>query len=201
MNKFFLITVILLLSLQQGNAQISAPKIIKGKTPVTAPPAPVYSLTNARVSIITGKDNKEFPSEVTVWLIQKGKGILFQQPGANTRNEMQVNSTTEFGLNKWTNNVNIGSFLLSDIQQSGIILRILYMPNLFTDAWRIEGISVTLEFKDQNGNLHPTLGSKKIVFNNTSGFLNQWDQFFECRADGSFTPVISSILKDASGFN
>lgn len=182
-------------------AQISAPKVIKAKTPVTAPPPPVYSLTNARVSITTGKDNKEFSSEVTVWLIQKGKGILFQQPGSNTRNEMQVNSTTEFGLNKWTNTKNIGSYLLTDIQQSGIILRILYRPNLFTDAWRIEGISVTLEFKDQNGNLHPTLGSKTITFNNTSGFLNNWDQIFECRADGNFTPIISSILQDASGFN
>ena len=91
---------------------------------------------------------------------------------------MQVNSTTEFGLNKWTNTKNIGSYLLTDIQQSGIILRILYRPNLFTDARRIEGISVTLEFKDQNGNLHPTLGSKTITFNNTSGFLNNWDQIF-----------------------
>ena len=199
MKKFFLMALISLLCIHQGGAQIALPsKIIKAK-PVNAPP--VYSLTNVRVSITTGRDNKEFPSEVTVWLIQKGKGILFQQPGANTRNEMQVNSTNEFGLNKWTNPVNTGSYLLTDIQQSGIILRILYMPNLFTDAWRIEGISATLEFKDQYGNLHPTLGSKKIVFNNTSGFLNTWEQFFECRADGNFNPIISSILKDASGFN
>ncbi|MFN8253385.1 MAG: hypothetical protein U0V75_16065 [Ferruginibacter sp.] len=199
MKKFFLMALISLLCIHQGGAQIALPsKIIKAK-PVNAPP--VYTLTNARVSITTGRDNKEFPSEVTVWLIQKGKGILFQQPGANTRNEMQVNSTNEFGLNKWTNPVNTGSYLLTDIQQSGIILRILYMPNLFTDAWRIEGISATLEFKDQYGNLHPTLGSKKIVFNNTSGFLNTWEQFFECRADGNFNPIISSILKDASGFN
>lgn len=78
MNKFLLITVILVLSLQQGNAQISAPKMIKGKNPATAPPS-VYSLTNARVSITSCSDNKEFSPEVTVWLIQKGKGILFLQ--------------------------------------------------------------------------------------------------------------------------
>lgn len=200
--KKILQVLILLLSMHPDiYSQITAPvKTIKN-LPVNPASTPVYTLTNARVSITTGRDNKEFPSEVTVWLIQKGKGILFQQPGSNTRNEMQVNSTNEFGLYKWTNTVNIGSFLLTDIQQSGIILRILYLPHLFTDAWRIEGISVTLEFKDQNGNLHPSLGKKTIVFNNTSGFLNDWEKFFECRADGSFTPIISTILKDVTGFN
>ena len=113
---------------------------------------------------------------------------------------MKVNSSTEFGLIKWAGK-NPGSFLLTDIQSTGLIFRVLYMPNLFTDAWRVEGISVTLEFRDQNNNLHPTLGTKTIVFNNTSGFLNTWEQFFECRADGNFTPITSSILQDASGFN
>ncbi|WP_407528077.1 hypothetical protein PDL71_08550 [Lacibacter sp. MH-610] len=201
MNKLFIVTILTLLEMATVNAQILNPTRITTLKPIKTSQVPVYTLTNARVSITTGRDNKEFPSEVTVWLIQKGKGILFQQPGSNTRNEMQVNSTNEFGLYKWTNTVNIGSFLLTDIQQSGIILRILYLPHLFTDAWRIEGISVTLEFKDQNGNLHPTLGKKTIVFNNTSGFLNDWEKFFECRADGSFTPIISTILKDATGFN
>ncbi|MEJ8843514.1 hypothetical protein WG954_14080 [Lacibacter sp. H375] len=201
MNKLITIILPCLLSTVITNAQILSPTKISTLKPINVTQTPVYTLTNARVSISTGRDNKEFPSEVTVWLIQKGKGILFQQPGTNTRNEMQVNSINEFGLYKWTNTVNIGSFLLTDIQQSGIILRIMYMPHLFTDAWRIEGISVTLEFKDQNGNLHPTLGNKTIVFNNTSGFLNQWEQFFECRADGNFTPIISTILKDTSGFN
>lgn len=196
-----LITVLILLCCITVNAQIQSPTRITKFKPVNTAPAAVYTLTNARVSIITGKDNKEFPSEVTVWLIQKGKGFLFNQPGSNLRNEMAVNSTNEFGLYKWSNTKNIGSFLLSDIQQSGIILRILYIPNLFTDAWRIEGITLTMEFKDQNGNLHPTLGNKTIVFTNTSGFLNTWEQFFECRADGNFTPIISTILKDATGFN
>jgi hypothetical protein len=188
-------------------AQIAGHEIIKRKTippkTITLPPAlpaPVYTLTNARVTIGTGNDNKEFPSEVTVWLIEKGKGFLFNQPGANMRNEMKSNSSTEFGLLKWSGK-NPGDFLLNEIQKTGLTLRVLYMPNLFSDAWRVEGISVTLEFKDQNGNLHPTLGSKTIAFNNTSGFLNQWDQFFECKADGNFVPITSSILQDASGYN
>ena len=35
-------------------------------------PAPVYSLTAARVSIKTGNDNKEFPSAMYANIFQKG---------------------------------------------------------------------------------------------------------------------------------
>jgi hypothetical protein len=199
MKKIYLLYTNLLLSTMITHAQILSPtRITKLKPPVTTQ-TPVYTLTNARVSIITGKDNKEFPSVVTTHLYQKGKGVLFGSP--EIRNEMQVNSTFEFGLTKWTNTGNIGSFLLTDLQQSGIKLCIFYHPNLFTDAWRIEGISVTLEFKDQNGNLHPALGKKTIVFNNANGFLNRWERYFECTADGSFNPVISLIVQQTTDWN
>ena len=199
MKKIIIVVILQTLTLSFTQAQITAPvKTIKN-LPVNPAPTPVYTLTNARVSIITGRDNKEFPSFVQVWLYHKGKGVLYASP--EIRNEMQVNSTFEFGLTKWANTGNMGSFLLSDLQQSGIKLSIGYWPNLFTDAWRIEGISVTLEFKDQNGNLHPTLGNKKIVFNNANGFLNKWERYFECTADGSFSPVISLIVQQTTDWN
>src|SRR5665647_1341316 len=113
--------------------------------PASQTTASIYTLTAARVNIRTGADNKEYPSGVIVWLFSLGGGFTLDQPAENLRNEMKINSNTEFGLQN------------------------RYMPNLPTDAWKIEGISITLEFRDQFGNLHPTFGSKTIVFNNAFG--------------------------------
>jgi hypothetical protein len=199
MKKLLTVSVLFLLGYTIVHAQIQTPtRITKFKT-INTTQAPVYTLTNARVSIITGRDNKEFPSFVQVWLYHKRKGVLYASP--EIRNEMQVNSPFEFGLTKWSNTVNMGSFLLSDIQRTGIKLTIGYWPNLFTDAWRIEGISLTLEFRDQYNNLHPTLGNKTIVFNNANGFLNKWERYFECTADGNFNSVISLIVQQTTDWN
>jgi len=188
-----------------AHAQILKPEIIKKKTgqapppppPSTQQPAPVYSLTGARVTLRTGTDNKEFPSQVTVYLIVKGSGYIYWQPGENLRNEMRSNSTNEFGLDKWPYG-GVGSYALSELQKNGLILLIYYYPNFLTDAWKVAGISVTIEVKDQYGNLHPSLGNKTITFN-ASGFLNLSDRYFECRADGNFEPVIASIKDKVSG--
>jgi hypothetical protein len=157
--------------------------------------ASVYSLTSARVTIRTGNDNKEFPSEVGVMLRNRSSdgGWIMQQPPQNMRNEMKSNTNTEFGLEKMTDNPFPQCMTLESIQRGGLQLRIFYLPNLFTDAWRIEGVSITLEFRDQNGNLHPTLGSKTIVCNNASGFLDGSNHILMCYTDGQFVPTTSSI--------
>lgn len=178
--------------------EITKKKIEPAKTtpPPQTPPAPppVYTLTSARVSIRTGSDNKEFPSKVYFGLYLQGVGYAMEQPGGNMRNEMKVNSTTEFGLQS-NSQYPQAAKLLSTFQKNGLALVIRYQANIFTDAWKIEGVSLTLEFKDQNGNLHPTLGNKTIVFNNASGFLNASDWTMSCRADASFAPLTSSITQ------
>jgi hypothetical protein len=180
-------------------AQILKPVIKKSTVPAPPPPppastyTPVYSLTSARVNIKTGSDNKEYLSTVTVLLDAIGAGSAMFQPGENLRNEMKINSNFEFGLinPNWT--TPDANRLLTSFQKTGLTLSFYYLPNLLTDAWKIEGITLTLEFRDQNKNLHPALGIKTIVFNNANGFLNWWDRKMECRADASFTPLTSSI--------
>jgi hypothetical protein len=159
-------------------------------------PASVYSLTSVRVNIRTGSDNKEFPSKVFVTLKTKSAAIgdwsSFIQ--MNLDNEMRVNSNTEFGLEREVQLRGIAA--LDAFQKDGLKLIIKYLPNFFADAWKIENISLTIEFKDQYGNLHPTLGSKTIVFGNAFGFLNNDYQVMECVTDGSFAPLTAVIKKN-----
>lgn len=160
-------------------------------------PASVYSLTSVRVNIRTGNDNKEFPSQVGVMLRNSGcdnGGWIMQQLPENMRNEMRSNTNTEFGLDKMTN-PSTQCRILESIKNAGVQLRIFYLPNLFTDAWKIEGVTLTLEFKDQNGNLHPTYGQKVIVCNNASGFLDLNNHILMCNVGPEFMPTTSSILQ------
>jgi hypothetical protein len=106
---------------------------------------------------------------------------------------MRVNSNTEFGLGKY--DVSTEKFTLEALQRDGLKLTIEYMPNFFMDAWKIEGIVLTLEFKDQNGNLHPTLGTKTITFNDAYGFLNGEYRAMVCLADKNLNSLTSSIVK------
>ena len=156
---------------------------------------PVYTLTSARVSIRTGSDNKEFPSQVMVLVAPRSTPVSAASSLTQLQltNEMRINSETEFGLERSVQHpgdANLQSFL-----NSGLKLRILYLPNFFADAWKIENVSITLEFKDQNGNLHPTLGRKTIFFSTASGFLNNEYRNLECFADGNFMPVTAVIKK------
>jgi hypothetical protein len=153
---------------------------------------PVYSLTSVRVAIRTGSDNKEFPSTVDLLLANRGNGYIYYMSGTNMRNEMKINSTTEFGLDKHLPIV-LPDLTLASIQRQGLSLRIYYNPNFLADAWKIEGVTLTLEFRDQNGALHPTLGNKTIVFNNASGFLDDFNHILLCYTDGQFVPTTSSI--------
>lgn len=222
MKKILFLSALTILLISQAGAQTkikTSPaqpplKMIKPvepepKIPAPAPPpAPVnkstktntqeilvYNLTSVRVKIKTGNDNKEFPSKVFVSL--KAKHIPTSQwsPFGQLKldNEMRINSETEFGLERAAQLQ--GEARLDTFQTSGIKLIIKYLPNFFADAWKIEGVSVVLEFKDQHGNLHPALGNKTITFSNAYGFLNNEYQSMECVTDGSFAPLTAVIKK------
>jgi hypothetical protein len=152
---------------------------------------PVYALTSVRVKIKTGSDNKEFPSKVHARLMAKSTPANWRNYlQINLSNEMRVNSETEFGLN-----LEGPPTPLTTFQTDGLKLTISYEPNFFADAWKIEGITLVLEFKDQKGNLHPTLGNKAIVFSNAYGFLNNEFRNIDCFTDGSFVPMTTVINK------
>jgi len=162
--------------------------------PAQQAPTPVYSLTAVKVTIKTGTDNKEFPSVLGLTVLDKnGNTPLYGLPGNGIKNELAVNSVMDFGLQTDGMRPTAEALRLETIQRTGISLKIYYGPNFFMDAWKIEGVSLTLEFKDQNNNLHPTLGSKTIVFNTAKGFLNNTYHTMRCLADGNFTALTSPI--------
>jgi hypothetical protein len=217
MKKLLFITILLAFIISTASSQIiqkTAPavkqnviiKTIPPPPPPPAPPpsttnkstttgnqnAPVYSLTSARVSIRTGNDNKEFPSKVFVTLMAKSTPANWRNYiQINLDNEMRINSDTEFGLDLEGR----PPTPLETFQTAGLKLSISYEPNFFADAWKIENVSLTLEFKDQNSNLHPTLGHKTIVFSNAYGFLNNEFRYMECVTDASFAPLTAVIKK------
>jgi len=180
-------------------APAPAPPPASAQQPVTkqAPVASdlVYSLTSVRVKIRTGNDNKEFPSKVSASLCTRntpsGDYKAFYQ--WNVVNEMKINSDTEFGLEREAQLR--GESKLDAFQSSGLRFIMRYSPNFFADAWKIENITLVLEFKDQFGNLHPSLGTKTIMFNDAYGFLNNDYQIMECVTDGSFAPLTAVIKK------
>lgn len=182
---------------------------VENKTTTTPPPppastnkstvtgtqtSPVYSLTVVKVKIRTGADNKEFPSNVRVSLGVNGTGMEYAYfVQENLKNEMRSNSDTEFGLEK--RGTNLKEITLDALQRAGFHLRINYLANFQLDAWKIEGVTVTIEFRDQNGNLHPGLGQKTITFGNANGFLNGYPgtTTMVCNTDGYFNPLSASI--------
>jgi len=161
------------------------------KTEVTAS---VYSLSAVKVNIRTGNDNKEYPSGVRVSLSVRGSNMEYAYfVQENLKNEMKSNSNTEFGLEKARRDLK--DITLDVLQNTGFNLRIAYTANFQLDAWKIEGVSVTIEFRDQNGNLHPTLGQKTISFSNANGFLNGYPgaYYMICNTDGYFNPLSAFI--------
>jgi hypothetical protein len=187
----------------QAPSKIIAPVPVEPKTPPPPPSTnkssnagnqdiPVYTLTSARVNIKTGNDNKEFPSQVLVTLMAKSTPQDWRNYiQINLGNEMKINSDTEFGLDLEGR----APTPLETFQKSGIALSINYIPNFFADAWKIESVSLILEFKDQNGNLHPSLGRKTVVFSNAYGFLNNEFRYIKCFTDASFSPLTAVISK------
>lgn len=172
------------------------PKTVPPPPPVTkentgTQTVPVYALTAVRVRIRTGNDNKEFPSQVHSTLMAKATPQNWRNYiQIKLSNEMKTNSDTEFGLE-----LEGAPIPLTTFQSAGLKLTVAYIPNFFADAWKIENITLILEFKDQNGNLHPSLGSKTIVFSSAYGFLNNEFRNIDCFTDGSFVPMTSVIRK------
>ncbi len=217
MKKLLLITMLCAIAMGNLNAQIKTSKTLRNtqnlNQAIPPPPPPpansktsdpisntgvaasVYTLTSVRVNIRTGNDNKEYPSNVWVSVGVRGSGMeyaFFTQE--NLKNEMKSNSSTEFGLEKkWT--LTKKDISLDVLQNTGIHCRVWYHANFQLDAWKIEGVTVTLEFRDQNGNLHPTLGQKTITFSNANGFLNGYPgtTTMTCTTDGYFNPLSASI--------
>ncbi len=174
-----------------------------------------FSMSSVKVVIKTGSDNKEALSNISFELaVRDSNNRVFVQN--NCTNELKVNSEITFGLesaNAWiyatnlntipisynTKPTGIKAIMLSDVEKYGLSLRIIYKPNFFADAWKIESVKLMVEFRDGKGNLHPTSGLKTIVFTNTSTFLDAFDKrILICTANNAFSPLTSFVTNDFS---
>lgn len=188
-------------------------------TPTRTTPLPVtnadYELASVKVTIKTGNDNKESLSNVSIELsVRDSVCRIFAQN--NLTNEFKSNAESTTGLEKsnlytsgyhansiptiyYTSATGIKNIQLSDVEKYGLSLRIIYKPNFFADAWKIENVSLTLEFRDINGKLHPVSGQKTIQFSNAATFLDNYDKrILICTADKYFNPLTSFVTKDFS---
>jgi hypothetical protein len=190
-------------------SQVNRPEIIKKKTvpvqtkitPVeTPPPAPsVYSLASAWITVKTGNDNKESPSTFLLYITENkgawGEGReLFAQQNQYPTAELKINSSNDIPLQKFQT-VAPDAFTLANLQYKGLRFMINYYPNFFADAWKIETVTLTLEFKDQDGALHPTMGTKTIQFNISNGLLTNAKKIMTGTTDGLFTPQSVTITE------
>lgn len=186
-------------------------------TPTRTTPLPAvtsYWLTSAKVKIKTGSDNKESLSNLAIELsVRDTAYCIFAQN--NVTNELKVNSENTIGLEKTyscttryspnnlsapygTSPTGTKNIQYSDVEKYGVSLRIIYKPNFFADAWKIENVSITLEFRDTNNNLHSS-GQKTIVFGNAATFLDNFDKkILVCTADNTFSPLTSFVTTDFS---
>lgn len=213
--SIFIISSAISQIIQKPAAPVKKNAIIK-TVPSQPAPAPAantvtYYLTAARVSIVTGNDNKEQPSRASIGLNRTSGGewpsddktaacgLFNYNYSTRILNEYRVNSVTEIplityyqfpytfpgGVGEGWRYINL---LLSSIQSHGLTLYVNYDPNFILDAWKIERVTLTLEFKDMNGNAHPTLGKVVIPFLNSSALLNDRNRTLKLETDQFLMP-------------
>lgn len=167
---------------------------LKGQA-VAPPNASQYFLRNAFVTIKTGADNKEPGSSVGFSVLPSNSGVDFSNTHGTfidkkEKREFKSNSTIVFPLAVPTN-LTAAKNSLASINQNGLGLLINYQPGFGLDAWKVDGVSLRLEFKDANGSYHPSHGVVVINFNippNT--FLDGiGKQYLVCKLDGALHPL------------
>jgi hypothetical protein len=159
----------------------------------------IYTLTSAKISIKTGNDNKENPSTFLLYITENsgawGDGReLFAQQNQYPTAELRTNSVSDIPLQKMPGTA-ADAFSLTNLQSKGLKFVITYSPNFFADAWKIEAVTITLEFKDQHGNIHSTTGGQTIQFNISNGLLTNTKRKMTGATDGFFIPKPVSITE------
>ena len=123
-----------------------------------------YYLVGGKYTIRTGNDNKEAPSRVTFKLYVNGgedrpewlynNPLKLQEIWSNFDPkglEFRINSGTDI---EFSNRDGLDLMYLPrkgnlvNIQQHGLRLVIKYEPNFPLDAWKVEGVTMTLKFQD-----------------------------------------------------
>jgi len=134
-----------------------------------------YFLTKVTLTIQTGNDNKEAKNSDVNFYFRTGDGIK-NYWHVNYNNEIKINSTTTISINnEGTSSEGITNYTANNTlqyyKQHGFITDIIYDNLIKTDAWKINSVSVTLQFKTKNGVSSPTYGTKTVNFSNANGLL------------------------------
>ncbi len=153
-------------------------------------------LTGVTVTIQTGNDNKEANnSDVTFSLSPYQVATSFELKKYSS--EIKVNSTISLDLNN-TKPIVSPQNSLAFYKQKGMQFMVKYYNRAFpTDAWKINSVSLKLNFKDRFGN---DLRTVAVNFPNANGILgyrfgdnavNNENQkrWLSLRTDGSFNTV------------
>jgi len=151
-----------------------------------------FYLTSTKVTIYTGNDNKEAPSQMQLQMILGAEGVSSNWESK----EFAVNSATEIIIKPYYDRHYYPEKIrLVNTEKGGVKLFINYSPNFLLDAWKIEKVLLTMEFRDDNGNLHPVMGTKNIQFVNIGALLNNSYSTLLCEADQFLIPKNTSVLK------
>ena len=182
------------------NAQINKSKKDNGSSQSTSTVSDAdYFLAVAKISVKTGKDNKEKGSSV-IFRVYPASGTNNYRRGycqENFKDELKIWSTDNFTLPRAADfDQNFNS--LANYKQTGVMIDINYNtvgngPFFALDAWKIDEITVTLEFKNKNGQAHPTMGTKILSFTNSNMYLDYTKWQLYCKTDQYFTTLTPTI--------
>jgi len=123
-----------------------------------------YFLAGAVIKISTGADNKEPNTSTALFYVRprKSNGIVAYKL-EEYANELQANQTADLRLDRATTLASAQNSL-QYFKQNGLSVVVAYCnKNFCTDAWKINSVTVTLEFKDANGNPAPNGYASKII--------------------------------------
>ena len=132
-----------------------------------------YFLTSAKITVQTGNDNKEANNSLVyiyVGVANYNEHMAFADKNGYAP-EIRVNSTTELlpnsSLDPDYHSLYSPYNSVCFYKQRGLAVTVYYDNKAWaTDAWKINSISVTVEFKDAKGNPYPNpaYASKTITF-------------------------------------
>lgn len=139
-----------------------------------------YFLSVVTATIKTGNDNKEYPSLLNIHVYcgsmtkDNHHGFLLH----SFTNELKKNSTMPLVIEQiaTSRKYDTKENSLAAYKQKGLRFYLAYVANLGLDAWKIESISLKLEFKDAAGNPHPTMGQKTVNFTDSNLWMDGFDK-------------------------
>lgn len=181
--------------------QSPPPAATTAQPPAAATPPPDYFLVSARVRVATGGDNKELQSGAGVRIFKlsytpggaspgdfkayPGERLMFETRD-EPRREFKVNSTNEIDLKSiYSFNYHPVDMMLGYVEPYGFKAVITYSPNFPLDAWRINNVTIVFEIKDRNGNPHPYMGYREILFS-PNKLMKAGDNTLELFIDKNF---------------